>query len=124
MRDDERRLLNELAGVVEDFLRGSADAIARARRRVEMERAGPATVLAELLATLIEIGDGPILAALRRNLRAEVARWELRAKEDPAAARVRDLFAALLDVFAESAPAERGAQTPPRTPPRRNQRMS
>jgi hypothetical protein len=45
------------------------------------------------------------LAALHAALRAEARRWRARADEDPAAARVAEVFGALADVFE---PPERG----------------
>ncbi|MFQ5697841.1 MAG: hypothetical protein ACE5IL_06090, partial [Myxococcota bacterium] len=43
--------------------------------------------------------EGPALAQVRSALRDEIARWEARAREDPAARRVRDLFVALLEAL-------------------------
>jgi hypothetical protein len=60
----------------------------------ELLRAG-----AEGLDVLLERLDSPSLEALREALRAEVRRWDGRANGDPAAARVRDLFAAILAVL-------------------------
>jgi hypothetical protein len=60
----------------------------------ELMRAGT-----EGIEVLIEGLGSPGLESLREALRAEVRRWDARADGDPAAARVRDLFAALLDVI-------------------------
>jgi hypothetical protein len=43
--------------------------------------------------------ETPALQSLREALRAEVRRWDARSHGDPAAARVRDLFAAILEVI-------------------------
>jgi hypothetical protein len=60
----------------------------------ELLRAGT-----EGIELLFEELESPGLEALREALRAEVRRWEARADGDPAAARVRDLFAAVLAVL-------------------------
>ena len=60
----------------------------------ELLRAG-----AEGVEFLFERLESPGLEALREALRAEVQRWDERADGDPAAARVRELFAAILAVF-------------------------
>jgi hypothetical protein len=49
-------------------------------------------------------GRGPALESVREALRAEEKRWAERAARDPAAARVREVFAALADVLEPSRP--------------------
>ena len=74
--------------------------------------------LASELAGWLEQADGPWLEALRSALRHEVERWQERAAADPAARRVRDLFAAALDLLAaDQAQEQRPAG--PRRPPQR-----
>ena len=46
-------------------------------------------------------GGGAALERLRAELRAEEKRWADRAAHDPAAERVREIFAALSDVVGE-----------------------
>jgi hypothetical protein len=62
-------------------------------------------------------GHGPALLRVREALRAEEKRWTERAARDPAAARVREVFAALADVLEPSARsttrAEKGKFDPP-----------
>ena len=74
----ERHPLLHLARGVDELLRAAAD-------------------VAEIL---LERVEGPALEALREALRGEAARWDSRAEGDPAAAGVRELVAALLDVLA------------------------
>ena len=62
----------------------------------ELGRAGVAAL--ELAA---ERWDGPSRKEVREILQREVDRWEVRASDDPAAARVRDLFVAVRDVLDE-----------------------
>ncbi len=77
--------IEPIARALEDLLRAGADAVAQWRH-----------------------GDTRLLdrgrETLATALRAEVARWERRAAGDPAAARVRDLFAAALDLLDEPQP--------------------
>ena len=47
-------------------------------------------------------GTNPALERVRAALRAEEKRWAERAAQDPAAERVREIFAALGDVLAPS----------------------
>jgi hypothetical protein len=55
------------------------------------------------------------LASLRRALRAEEQRWAARAGDDPAAERVREIFAALADVLE---PPSKSGRRPKFDPPR------
>ncbi len=62
-------------------------------------------------------GRGPLLEHVREALRAEEKRWAERAAHDAAAARVREVFAALADVLElsprASARAAKGMFDPP-----------
>lgn len=84
---DERPALDHLLRGVEELLRAGAEATAllRARSLPRRDDASPK--------------PQPLLDALRSALRREVARWELRGDDDPAARRVRDLFEAILEVI-------------------------
>ena len=73
---DPKRPLDHLARALEELLRAGANALALWQER-----------------------EGPALRSLRETLAREVTRWELRSADDPAAARVRDLFAAVLDLI-------------------------
>jgi hypothetical protein len=55
-------------------------------------------------------GRGPALESVREALRAEEKRWAERAAHDPAAARVREVFAALADVLEPSSRARPSAR--------------
>ena len=66
----------------------------------------------------------PGLDELRRSIRSEIKRWDLRADSDSAARRVRDLFQALLDVIEphpdpRPRPSRAGGPREARDPPRR-----
>lgn len=65
-----------------------------ARAAEELARAASGGL--ELAITRLE---GPTLEQVRIALHNEIERWEALAREDPTAGRVRDLFAALLDVL-------------------------
>ncbi len=89
-----------LARALEELLRAGAVAAEQLADRAErLEPAGETKAIAEALARWIERADGPGLDALREGLRRERSRWDARSLDDPAAARVRDFFAALLDVL-------------------------
>ncbi len=89
-----------LARGLEELLRAGATAAEQLAERAErLEPPGGTEGVAETLARWIERADGPGLDALREGLRRERSRWNARALDDPAAARVRDFFAALLDVL-------------------------
>jgi hypothetical protein len=98
---ERSRALVHLVRSLEELLRAGAEAAAELADRSRERRVtqGVATVLAGWL----EAADGPALDALREALRRERSRWESRAAHDPAAARVRDLFAALLEVLGDDA---------------------
>ena len=92
---DTRAPLAHLLRGAEEILRGVADAMALARGRIEAADVDPvASALARVVSWL---GDDPsgLVGDLRDALRAEHARWELRAADDDAARRVADLLAAL-----------------------------
>ncbi len=95
----DRGALDRVSRGAEEVLRGLADALAELR-------------------TQTRSSDSTLLAGLLAALRTEIARWEALAQDDPAAARVRDLFRALLEVL--DAPG-RDARTsdPPSQPLRR-----
>lgn len=116
----ERTPLEHLARGLEEFLRAGADALEVWRQGAGAGRGGEAAMLEQLAnewARFLERGDGPLLGALRQALRLEVSRWEERCADDPAARRVRDLFAALLEVIGGEPTAD--ATRPPRRAPRR-----
>jgi hypothetical protein len=75
----EPRPLLHLARGVDELIRAAADALELGLGRF----------------------DGPALTRVREAVRSEVQRWDERATGDPAAARVRDLFAAILDLLEE-----------------------
>lgn len=107
---DERNAIAHLLAGIEELLRAGADAAASLR---ELTR--PDDTRAP--------GGQAFLEDLRVALRRELARWELRGDRDPAAARVRDLFEAILDVIdAPPEPAHRPRAPESRTPRRRVQR--
>ena len=89
------------------------------RERAQSESSGDQVLeqLAGDWARFLERADGPLLGALRHALRAEVMRWERRSAGDPAARRVRDLFAALLEMIGDEATPD--AARPIRRAPRR-----
>jgi hypothetical protein len=100
---DARRPLSHLLAGIEELLRAGADATAILRGQADAHGsadAGAANGWSELVRRFADQGFADeVRAALER----EAARWELRSDEDPAAARVRDLFRSLADLL-EAAP--------------------
>lgn len=96
----ERSLLGKVTQGLDDLLQEAAHASARLRRMAE-RGTGPdgRELLAELVARCLDRAEGPGLAALRRALREELARWEPRVAGDPSAARVRDVVALVLEIL-------------------------
>ena len=90
------RVRRHLARALEELLRAAAEAAAGLAERAAT---GEPESVAALLVRALDAADGPALEVLRAALRRERARWEPRALHDPAAARVRDLFAAVLGVL-------------------------
>ena len=90
---DPPKPLDHLVRALEELLRAAADSFALWQQR-----------------------DSPLRAAFRTALERELVRWQRRGAEDPAAARVRDLFAAALELFeSEDSPARpRGERSGPR----------
>ena len=75
------RPLDHLSRAVEELLRAGADAL-----------------------SLWQQNEGPVLHRVREALEREHARWDLRGADDPAAARVRDFFSAILEVLEPDEP--------------------
>jgi hypothetical protein len=95
---DPPKPLDHLVRALEELLRAAADGFA-----------------------LWQQHDSPLRAALRGALGRELARWERRAGDDPAAARVRDLFAAVVALVESDEPAAQPraeGSRPRRAPPR------
>ena len=121
MSDPRAPLEHALRGV-EELCRGAADALALARERVARADVGSEAIertLGALAETAADwLASAAALDDLREALRAEAARWELRAGEDPAARRVHDLVLVLLDLLEPDASAAPGASAPRRAPSR------
>ena len=117
MADPETRTLIHLARGMEELLRAASGAATDARRFLEEDalRERPAPGIARGLARLLDRVEGPGLEALRTALRAETARWAELEPRDPAAARVRGLFAALLEVLEPDPDESPDASSAPRT---------
>lgn len=107
MTDEPDPLLSLTRGI-EELLHAAAEAATRARRRLEESRPLPGDrtrgetalhALARELWAALAWGKSHALGALANAVRDEVDRWESRAATDPAAARVRELFRALLEVL-------------------------
>jgi hypothetical protein len=120
---DLRRAWLHLTRGLEELLRGAAELAAAARERAEGEgtdapaaEAGAAHAVGDLFDALTS-GPGGGLDALRVALEREVGRWEEMAADDPAARRVRDVFAGLLAVL-EAEPVRSARPLPRRAPGR------
>ena len=85
------RPLEHLSRALEELLRAAADGL-----------------------TIWQERDHALLEPLQRALEREVTRWDLRSADDPAAARVRDLFAAALEAFEAERPAAPRSSEPSR----------
>jgi hypothetical protein len=115
---DERAPIEHLLRAVEELCRAGADAAALARERVAS--AGAQDAIARALGSLAEstsewLANTAATEELRAGLRAEAARWELRAGEDPAARRLHDLVLALLELLEPEASVSPDAGSPRRT---------
>ena len=118
---ERERPVDHLARGLEELMRAAAELLAQWRTRSARAQADDALVealdqLANELSGWLERGDGPWLDTLRTALRQEVERWERRALVDPVAGRVRDLFAAALDLLGsedEREPRHASARRPP-----------
>lgn len=93
-------LLVQLSNAIDELLQSAARLSAEIRRMAERE-GNPDVLgqLAELLAAHLDRAEGPGLAALRQALRQELLRWQPRARNDPSAARVWRVIAAVLEVL-------------------------
>ena len=113
---DERRALGHLLLGIEELLRAGAEAAAAFRAQ---SGAGPRE-------QETRTGSSPLLDSVRRALEREVARWELRGDDDPAARRVRDLFEAILDVIGSPAesPQSEAVSSPARNAPSPSRRSA
>lgn len=124
---ETHRPLDHLARGLEELLRAAADALALWRDMTPRAFGPTEALLDGLVGQLTRLldGDEHLVRELRDALRREVERWELRAGEDPAARRVRELFAALLDLLdeadlgGEGDEAQRPRRSTSRVPPRR-----
>jgi hypothetical protein len=99
---ESRTPLDHLLRGVEELCLGAAEAVARARERLARAEAGEALertlgVLGDALGSWL--ANAAALDEVRAALRAEAARWELRAGEDPAAERVHALVVAVLELL-------------------------
>ena len=103
---DERRALGHLLLGIEELLRAGAETAAALRAHTRPGESGAS-----------EQGSGdatrPLLDEVRAALAREVARWELRGDDDPAARRVRDLFEAILEAIEPQAEPEANARPQP-----------
>lgn len=101
-----------LMRAAEELLLAAAGVLSISQERVRRSPGEPSGALSSVIGTALtafsELAGEELLADLRRIVRAETARWEERAASDAAARRVRDIFAALLDVIA----ADEKAHTP------------
>ena len=98
---DERTAVTHLLLGIEELLRAAAEAAAALRARTVT------TPGAERPSERTE----EMFDSIRATLEREIARWDLRGDDDPAARRVRDLFEAILDVMQPRHGA--GANAPP-----------
>ena len=120
----ERRPGDHLAHGLEELMRAAADGLAIWRERSDLssgtggedslERA------ARLLFRTLEQNPQPWLDLLAEALRGEIERWEGRSVADPAARRVRDMFASLLDILEGESADERPRPSAPRKRPPRS----
>jgi hypothetical protein len=115
---EPRAPVTHLLRGAEELLRGAADALALARGRIEDADADPLSRALDTLGDWLSRGEHELLADLRDALRAEHARWELRADGDAAAQRVADLIGALLEILDPEVAPARGAGAPRRSGPR------
>ena len=121
---ERERPVDHLARGLEELMRAGAEALADWRARSARVQADDALLqaldqLANELSGWLERGDGPWLDALRTALRQEVQRWQERALVDPVAGRVRDLFAAVLDLLGAESEGERRHSSARRPPQRK-----
>jgi hypothetical protein len=93
------RALDHLLLGIEELMRAGAEAAAALRARTSGDGDAGSSE------------DRPFGEELRKALAREVARWELRGDDDPAAQRVRDLFQAILEVIEPAAPREENTRT-------------
>jgi len=114
--------LHHLARGIEELMRAGAETLALARRAHADSEGSLGALVARLGAELsraMESSERPWLGELRDALRSEVDRWDARARDDAAAARVRDLFAALLDVLSSDGEEDDRAHRARRAPRRK-----
>ena len=98
---ERSRASAHLARALEELLRAAAESAASLAER--SESGTPPGGVTRLLERWLGASQEPTLDLLREVLRSERARWEARAPGDPAAARLRDLFAAALIVVGDTA---------------------
>ena len=120
----ERRPGDHLARGLEELMRAAADGLAIWRERSEASPGAPGNAslerAASLLLAALDQDPQPWLDLLAGALRGEIERWERRSASDPAARRVRDLFASLLDILGGDAGGERPRPAAARRPPSRS----
>lgn len=111
--------VEHLARGLEGLLRAGADALVvwQERGAADGGELGSFEQLAAELSRLFGGRNGALLETLRRELRSEVRRWAARADDDPAAQRIHDLFAMLLEIVEEDSGAREARAT--RRPPTR-----
>ncbi len=102
----------------EELLRGAAEALALARGRLETAEFDPFARALDALGDWLVRDESSLLAELRDALRAEHARWELRADGDAAARRIADLLAALREMLDPELAPSRGGDARRRAGPR------
>ena len=120
----ERRPGDHLAHGLEELMRAAADGLAIWRERSEQSPGAPGADSLEgaaaLLLRALDRDPRPWLELLAEAVRGEIERWERRAASDPAAGRVRDMFASLLDILEGERGGERPQPTAARRPPPRS----
>ena len=123
MPERKSPLLHVVRALEELMLAGSETLAILRERRAEQAGDWLESRLAEMLnqwRPALEQDAEYAVSSLRTALRKELGRWELRAATDPAARRVRELIAALLEVLGDETPGPERA--PQRHAPRRAQR--
>ncbi len=103
---EQRRPLTHLLRGAEELLRAASEWLAVLREQGHSEAPSglerTALELADQIGAWLTRGEQHAVGALRKALRLETLRWELRAGEDPAARRVHDLFQLLLELVDEA----------------------
>ena len=125
MPEQNQALIHFVHGL-EELLRAGTEGLSSWRAYLETheDRSLDASLaaLVRTLSVLAELEAADLLPILRQSLHAERARWQERALDDPAAARLRDLCSALLEWLEPQPSAEETGRTVSRRapPPRRS----